>query len=786
MNAIRRTAARIFWYSAAVVIIYNGLFLSWLLLKPGSRSLFVLSDDLGQAASCLLGATLCFAALTWQTWSMRSATARRPLSNTRLALLFFGIGSLSQGLGQAIYTYYEYTFHQLPPLPSWANLFFLASYPFLLLGVLHVTGRRLTALTHTRIFIDSLMIMTAVATVSWYFILGPDILSHQGTTLARIVEGAYPFSDLVLVFSLLLLYWRSHKDRRGPALSLLSLALLIIVATNSTYAYQSLHNTFATGSLVDLGWPLGYTLIGLAMLALVSLKTTNAHPLPTIDTPSSAPPVGKTAIWLRTSLWRSFLPYIFVLFALVLAIVTNGPGALERGVYLGGTILIGLVVLRQILSLRETKKSSQELRQTHTALQIRNHMLNEMNHRLESLATIDPLTGLPNHGALLEQLHKEFERASRYHYPLSLCFFDGDRFKRINDTYGHIVGDTVLRELGERIQASLRAGDTLGRYGGEEFMVILPETSSEAAFTIAERMRASVSAQPFALEHTPNNITMTISIGIATYPLEVGSSNELIEKADQAMYWAKRLGRNQIRTSSEALNASLDASLTATVHALERYGESRLNSLSNELHLQGDQLSIVYALMWLSDLRDHHMSTHAYQVSDLATAIAQEMGLEQDTVITVATAALLHDIGKIAIPDTLLYKKEKLTEQDWALIKKHPEHSVQMLDINPALHELLPAIRHHHERWDGNGYPDQLAGENIPLEARIIAVAEAMQTMTADTLYPKQNRTLTAGIAELQRCAGTQFDPDIVAVATTVLLRQQQTETRATSDVLSR
>ena len=386
-------------------------------------------------------------------------------------------------------------------------------------------------------------------------------------------------------------------------------------------------------------------------------------------------------------------------------------------------------------------------------LQDKNHALSEANVRLASLATTDPLTGLPNHRSLFQGLEKELDRACRHGRPLSLIFFDGDRFKRVNDTYGHAVGDTVLCELGERVKGVLRGGDTPGRYGGEEFLILLPETDTEEARQIAERIRAVVATHPLALSHVEDGINMTVSIGVATYPLDGNSSGELVQKADQAMYWAKRLGRNQVRTCAEALRASHDESLSATVHLLERHDSPLLDGMTGDQEQRAAQLAAVYSLMWLIELRDHGISTHSYNVSDLATAIAIEMGLEAQQIFDVSTSALLHDIGKIAIPDVLLQKTSRLTANEWKLIKQHAELGAQILEVSPALRHLMPAIRHHHERWDGTGYPDGLAGESIPLEARIIGVAEAYDTI----LTPRSSqpaRSASAALAELQRCAG--------------------------------
>jgi two-component system cell cycle response regulator len=400
---------------------------------------------------------------------------------------------------------------------------------------------------------------------------------------------------------------------------------------------------------------------------------------------------------------------------------------------------------------------------------------------IQKQALTDPLTDLPNHRAMIEQLDKEWERTRRSHRPFSVIFFDGDRFKKVNDTYGHRVGDLVLCELGKRVGNVLRGGDTLGRFGGEEFVVLLPETDAIQADDAAERIRAAVAAFPLVPTAVDGGINMTISVGIATYPGDGETINALLDMADQAMYWAKRLGRNQIRTAAEARRANH----RAMFDILTMPDEGRDETLADGLHIDRLQrayyLGTIYSLMRMIEVRDTGMSRHSHAVSDLATAIAQQLGIESKSILALGTAALLHDIGKIAIPDALLYKVGPLTATERSLIQQHPELGVQILEISPFLQELIPAIRHHHERWDGTGYPDRLSGEDIPLEARIIGVAEAYDAMLVDRAY-QVGRSPEEAVAEMQRCAGTQFDLKIVQAFRMVLANQQE---QSTEEVVS-
>ena len=373
----------------------------------------------------------------------------------------------------------------------------------------------------------------------------------------------------------------------------------------------------------------------------------------------------------------------------------------------------------------------------------------------------------------MEQLEKELDRAQRYERPFSLLFFDADRFKHVNDTYGHGAGDVVLRHIGERAGSILRGGDTLGRFGGEEFVLLLPETDAEEAGVVAERVRAKIANEPMVIAEDASSLNATVSIGVATYSKDGGGEQELLQQADQAMYMAKRMGRNQVRTAIEAVRLSADIELMTLLQKEgQREGEEREGNTPERIR-ENYTVKIISSLMNLLELRDHEMSQHAYAVSDLATLMAQAMGMDQFQVSRIGMAALLHDIGKVAIPDLLLLKAGPLTLHERTLMQEHAELGAQVLEASPFLHDLMPAVHHHHEHWDGNGYPDQLAGKDIPLAARIITVAEAYDSMVRDHPY-QTSCTSEEAQMELSRCAGTQFDPAVVQVFLAVLTKQHE------------
>jgi diguanylate cyclase (GGDEF)-like protein/putative nucleotidyltransferase with HDIG domain len=412
-----------------------------------------------------------------------------------------------------------------------------------------------------------------------------------------------------------------------------------------------------------------------------------------------------------------------------------------------------------------------ELEEANRALTAAHASLEEAYATIQRQALTDGLTGLPNHRAVMDQLQKELERARRHGRPFSVLFFDADRFKKVNDTHGHAVGDAVLCEIGVRAGSVLRGGDTLGRFGGEEFVVLLPEADGSEARMVAERIRAAVAAGPVASAEVEGGIAATVSIGLATYPADGPSEEDLLSQADEAMYLAKRLGRNQVRTAEEARHMSADVEMMVLLqHEGQREAVER-EGITPERLRETYTLRTICSLMTLLDRRDAGLSSHAYAVSDLATAIAGALGLDPKDVSRIGMAALIHDIGKVAVPDVLLQKSTALSSQERVLLQEHAELGAQILEASPFLCDLMPMVRYHHERWDGYGYPDQLRGEDIPLAARIITVAEAYDTMLRDHPY-QAGRGVEEALREVQRCAGTQFDPAVVQAFSGLLVQQ--------------
>jgi diguanylate cyclase (GGDEF)-like protein/putative nucleotidyltransferase with HDIG domain len=353
--------------------------------------------------------------------------------------------------------------------------------------------------------------------------------------------------------------------------------------------------------------------------------------------------------------------------------------------------------------------------------------------RAMRLALTDPLTGLGNHRHFHERLQRELTAAQEASQPVSLCFLDIDDFKRINDRFGHPAGDRVLSQVAGR----LRQGGEAFRLGGDEFAVLMPRAAEAPAVEAARSIVARIGE--LDLGHMGE---ITVSAGVATYPNHGVDRDAMIRLADSALYWAKEHGKNRVRVSRPDVVELADLRGLAT--GADRAARFRAAG------------SLARAV----DTRDAYTGSHSERVAALTASIAERMGLPAEEVELTRLAGSLHDLGKLAIPEEILRKPGKLTDAERLVLERHPQIGFRMLEslgVDPVAEWVL----RHHERWDGAGYPDGLAGDDIPLGARIIFVADAYDAMTSDRIYRDQVSEREA-IEEIERCAGTQFDPDVV------------------------
>ncbi len=377
-----------------------------------------------------------------------------------------------------------------------------------------------------------------------------------------------------------------------------------------------------------------------------------------------------------------------------------------------------------------------------------------MRTRVESLiaklydaARNDPLTGITNRRGFREQLDLELERARRAGGEMTVVSGDIDHFKEVNDRGGQQAGNHVLKRLAEVLEAHRRKLDLVARVGGEEFALVLPDAGGMEAFAICERLRVAVQS---AFEQ--DLVPVTISFGLASFPSQGETAASLLRASEEALHAAKQSGRDRTVLYSTALQAGALADPGARDVAGERF------------------VALVVDLAEAVDLRFSGSARHSETVGRYSAMMARELGLSEPRVERVQLAGMLHDIGKVAVPDRILGKPGKLSDEEFEIIRGHPEFGAQILE-HPRLADVREWVGAHHERPDGRGYPRGLVGKEIPLEARILAVADAYEAMTSDRSY-RSSIGHEEARAELQRCAGTQFDEQVVAALLRVLERE--------------
>lgn len=381
---------------------------------------------------------------------------------------------------------------------------------------------------------------------------------------------------------------------------------------------------------------------------------------------------------------------------------------------------------------------------------------------LAKRASRDHLTGLHNHGYMQDYLKTEVQRAHRYGRPLSVAMLDIDHFKVVNDTYGHGVGDQVLQQLSGILLATVRETDLVSRYGGEEFLIVMPETDLLQAVAGAERIRAAVQAHRFAPSAAKwsggsPEFTVTVSIGVAAFPEDAAEPSTLVAAADLGLASAK-VTRNAVVSYRDATEPNSDEG--APLKILEGF-------------LRDCRLSVIRPLVAAINLKVPGSETHSEKVAGYTVQICKELGWSTQEIAQACRAALLMDVGKIAVPDEILAKNSGLSQAEMELVRQHPRFGADIISRSPQMAQVSEFVLHHHERFDGQGYPDGLAGEDIPLVSRLLAVADAAVAMTSDRAYRKARSTEEA-IAELRLQSGKQFDPNIVDAAVRAIERMAE------------
>jgi len=364
----------------------------------------------------------------------------------------------------------------------------------------------------------------------------------------------------------------------------------------------------------------------------------------------------------------------------------------------------------------------------------------ERNHieKLQNLANEDGLTGVYNHRFFHEALREKLISYKKENRPISLIFIDIDHFKHYNDLYGHQKGDQVLKIIGSLLKEIIVENGIAARYGGEEFAIILPDTLEQDAIKIAENIRYRIQETYFEGEENQPKGKITASMGVSTFPDKAENEVELIKCADDALYRAKFFNKNRVET----------------YHSI-------LDELKKEIeHKDIDLVTSIKTLISVINAKDRYTYGHVERVVFYSRLLAEKLGLSEEDKKKLVYGAYMHDIGKINIGEEVLNKKMPLNNEEWEVLKQHPANGVEIINPVKSLSYIAPLILHHHERYDGKGYPDNLKGENIPYLARILTVVDSFDAMTSNRPYSKI-KSHSEAIEELKKCRGSQFDSDI-------------------------
>jgi len=410
-------------------------------------------------------------------------------------------------------------------------------------------------------------------------------------------------------------------------------------------------------------------------------------------------------------------------------------------------------------------------KQIEKKLELLNRKLLASNRTLKQLALRDPHTGLYNHRYIADVIEAEFFRAKRYAHSLSAVSIDLDYFKSINDVYGHKFGDVVLGQFGKQLKRMVRPYDIVIRSGGEEFLIISPGTDRQKAVILAQRILDAISLYNFG--NKKHIVKLKLSIAVASYPEDKALKGmDLVGIGEHILNKAKESGGNRVYSSLDIASAK---AVSPKKKREERDDIRKLKEKIDKISRQANQNSVeaVFAFAKTIELKDHCTGEHVERTVHYATELANALHLPKDEVELIRQSAILHDLGKIGVSEKILLKKSKLSKNEFDEIKKHPQIGVDIIRPIQYFHKIIPIMLYHHERWDGKGYPNGLKGEEIPVGARIVCMADVYQALTSDRPYRKALSKEKA-LQIIKEGAGTMFDPSIVNVFLKIVEKERK------------
>jgi two-component system cell cycle response regulator len=608
---------------------------------------------------------------------------RRPWVFLALSQVVYAIADLTFYASHYIFEYTVY--------PSYADIFYLGHYPLMVAGVILLIRRRTPGLDLPSL-LDAAVLAVVAGMASWLYVIGPQA-RLTSPVLVKIASLGYPMMDLALfVVALRLIFGAGPRPR---AFVLLTCNLLGILTADTIYVLQRLDGSYHAGNFLDAIWLSANLCIGAAAL----------HP-------TMARLVDRAHVKdVGLSRGRIIALCSAALAAPILMLVHDvGQSSQDVLVIAAGSALLSLLIIARLAGLVADQRK---------------------------LAITDSLTGLHTRRFFEAQLPLEISRARRGDGSVAVFIIDVDRFKSINDNYGHPAGDDVLMEVAARLRAASRAGEVLARYGGEEFALLVPDAGPGRLSVIANRLRERVAEKPIPVNAGNDDIPLfvTVSVGSASFPTHGDGPDDIVVIADRALYAAKAAGRNRIAVGPEPLPA-VDPDTDGAMAEFLCQVADRVDG-------------------WL------HRYDHSRSVSRWAGVAAGEFGLDAPTIRVTQLAGRLHDIGKVIIPEVVLTKPGALSEEEWRLLRQHPDFGYRLARMVPGFAGVAHVIRQQHERYDGAGYPDGLRGADIRAEARILSVCVAWAAMRSNRPHQTaldENRARR----ELWSGRGQQFDPDVV------------------------
>lgn len=850
------------WFQKATIstsVLYAVIFITMIVLRPGSKTFYQGFQNTYQIIAPLWATLCCFA-----YW----VKGRHETKSQKAAWLLIGLGCLSFTGGQSTWTVIESIQGKEVPFPGLADVGYLGSYPFLIIGVCMLLYSQHIA-SRARLFLDSAITVASIAILAWYFLIEKMWVGDDSTLLNKVISASYPIGDFLAIFiATVALKGCSRQSSLRRSIGFIAAGLALISLADGNFQYMNLIETYQTGSWADWGWSFGFMMIGYS--AVTALWWPRQ---------ASSQDQRQVSRRLRNagSMVRVIAPYLSVVAALGIVVADDffRDRKISSSVYMEAIVVFLLILVRQMLMLAENVSLSRQMAglnenleslvdqrtsqlsalqkltrginntlnfnevlsesTRHTAIALNasgvavwllkdngpgipsspylrtvdgieedeflNRALDDMPMKnsvesilvrsegttvwnclraplswqnrqigmigvlrqngtfahgdeelLESIgieigtalehakqhsdalaaADRDSVTNLLNHRAVHQRLDRMFTDTKNAEQSLAIMMVDLNNFKLFNDTYGHVTGDQVLKKVAKVLNEECEDNMLTARYGGDEFMVVLPSASAEKAHMLATKIRGRLHEEGFTRATDDRTVPISLSFGIACFPDDGQSRHELLTIADSNLYQAKNTDDGIVFTSdSQRENIELRAEAS---------------------------FGVLDALITAVDNKDRYTRKHSEDVTEYALWMADELGLSEETMRTLRISGLLHDVGKIGVPDEILRKPGRLTPEEFENMKRHPRLGELIVGGIPGMESILDAVRSHHERWDGNGYPDQLSGEAIPFMGRLLAVADAFSAMTTDRPYRK-GMDFGIALGEIRANIGTQFDP---------------------------